>query len=630
MVLMMLFSIFSVVHLSAFAQENEIAEEGADINVAEDGVDIKIADEGAVVKHFDITDTYQTNNLYIALNVGDSVTISFKERSSSGNLKIESYIEYSGWDKNIISVYSESDESIWFYPGGVGPKTYTITALRSGKTDYTLQVPFYNHDKDIEGRYYVSAHITVTGGSSSGSGNLSTPQITDFDSVDSGVKITWGAVSGAAKYRVYYKGSKGWTKMGDTASTSFIDTDVKSGSTYTYTVRCINSAGTAFTSGYSSAGWKYTYNMATPKITSMTSSSSGVKITWGAVANAKKYRVYYKGSKGWTKMADVTGTSYTDSDVSWGSTYTYTVRCLKSDASRFTSSYDSTGWKHTHYLSTPSISGFESTASGVKITWGAVSGAAKYRVYYKGSKGWTKMGETTGTSFTDTDVRAGSTYRYTVRCLDAAASKFTSSYNSTGWTYTYNPYVATPYIKSCEVVSNGIKISWGAVSGASLYRVYYKSSNGWTRIADTKSTSYVHTNANYGITYTYTVRCLSADGKSFISSFDSSGMKCSYITTPKLTSFSRDKKNYLTYVTISDLYTADFYKIWVKSSKTNSGWQYIGTINSKSGKLVDDNSWGLLLQNNTYVFGVQGFNSSGKSISGFDENGFSLKVEDYI
>lgn len=609
MVLMMLFSIFSVVHLSASAQENEIAPEAAYDDLADEGADGEIAD----VSRSDANWTIDVN-----LSIGQSKVYNIYFDSST-RFEMQSLTHGIIGDEKVFSYDIEKAAN-----NGI---KFTFTGKKSGKATFRLIEKGYDHGNYSNyGRAY-DYDITVTGSSST---NLSTPQITGFDSVDSGVKITWGAVSGAAKYRVYYKGSKGWTKLGDTASTSFIDTDVKSGSTYTYTVRCINSAGTAFTSGYSSAGWKYTYNMATPKITNMTSSSSGVKITWGAVANAKKYRVYYKGSKGWTKMADVTGTSYTDSDVSWGSTYTYTVRCLKSDASRFTSSYDSTGWKHTHYLSTPSISGFESTASGVKITWGAVSGAAKYRVYYKGSKGWTKMGETTGTSFTDTDVRAGSTYRYTVRCLDAAASKFTSSYNSTGWTYTYNPYVATPYIKSCEVVSNGIKISWGAVSGASLYRVYYKSSNGWTRIADTKSTSYVHTNANYGITYTYTVRCLSADGKSFISSFDSSGMKCSYITTPKLTSFSRDKKNYLTYVTISDLYTADFYKIWVKSSKTNSGWQYIGTINSKSGKLVDDNSWGLLLQNNTYVFGVQGFNSSGKSISGFDENGFSLKVEDYI
>ena len=70
---------------------------------------------------------------------------------------------------------------------------------------------------------------------------LPAPQITGFDSLDEGVKITWAEVPGAAKYRVYYKGRNGWTSMDDTADTSFIDTDVGSGHTYTYSVQCVSS-----------------------------------------------------------------------------------------------------------------------------------------------------------------------------------------------------------------------------------------------------------------------------------------------------------------------------------------------------------------------------------------------------
>ena len=69
--------------------------------------------------------------------------------------------------------------------------------------------------------------------------SLATPKISKAESVYGGVKLTWGKVSGAAKYRVYYKGSKGWTKLTDTTATSFTDKDVSSGKNYTYTVRCI-------------------------------------------------------------------------------------------------------------------------------------------------------------------------------------------------------------------------------------------------------------------------------------------------------------------------------------------------------------------------------------------------------
>ena len=43
--------------------------------------------------------------------------------------------------------------------------------------------------------------------------SLATPKITKAESVNNGVKISWGRVNGAARYRVYYKGSKGWTRL---------------------------------------------------------------------------------------------------------------------------------------------------------------------------------------------------------------------------------------------------------------------------------------------------------------------------------------------------------------------------------------------------------------------------------
>ena len=179
--------------------------------------------------------------------------------------------------------------------------------------------------------------------------SLATPKISKAESINGGVKISWGKVKGAVKYRVYYKGSKGWTRMVDTTSTSYIDKDVSSGKNYTYTVRCINSSATKFTSGYDSKGKSVKY-ISAPKITKAESVNGGVKISWNKSNGAEKYRVYYKGSKGWTKLADTTSTSYTDSKVSSGKTYTYTVRCINSSATKFTSGYDSKG-KTVKYIS---------------------------------------------------------------------------------------------------------------------------------------------------------------------------------------------------------------------------------------------------------------------------------------
>ena len=187
--------------------------------------------------------------------------------------------------------------------------------------------------------------------------SLATPKISKAESVYGGVKLTWNKVNGAAKYRVYYKGRKGWTRMVDTTSTSYIDKDVSSGRNYTYTVRCISADGKSFTSGYDSKGTTVKY-IAAPEISKLENVNGGVKISWDKVSGATKYRVYYKGSKGWTKMVDTTSTSYIDKDVSSGRNYTYTVRCITSDAKKFTSGYNPTG-KSVKYVATPKISKLE-------------------------------------------------------------------------------------------------------------------------------------------------------------------------------------------------------------------------------------------------------------------------------
>ena len=280
--------------------------------------------------------------------------------------------------------------------------------------------------------------------------SLATPKISKAESVYGGVKLTWSKVKGAEKYRVYYKGSKGWTRMVDTTSTSYIDKDVSSGKNYTYTVRCINSSATKFTSGYNGKGKSIKY-VAAPEISKVESVNGGVKISWNKSNGAEKYRVYYKGSKGWTRLTDTTSTAYTDKAVSSGKNYTYTVRCISADAKRFTSGYNGKG-KSIKYVAAPKISKTEATYNSVKISWGKVNGAEKYRVYYKGSKGWTRLADTTSTSYTDNKVSSGKTYTYTVRCINSSANKFTSGYDSKGVT------VTTPVKPSVKPVKTTIKL----------------------------------------------------------------------------------------------------------------------------------------------------------------------------
>ena len=452
----------------------------------------------------------------------------------------------------------------------------------------------------------VAASSTVVGAVSS---NLATPKITKAESVDGGVKISWNKSNGAEKYRVYYKGSKGWTRMVDTTSTSYIDKDVSSGKNYTYTVRCINSSATKFTSGYDSKGKSVKY-ISAPKISKTENVNGGVKISWGKSNGAEKYRVYYKGSKGWTRMVDTTSTSYIDKDVSSGKNYTYTVRCINSSATKFTSGYDSKGTKAT-FIAAPKISKTENVNGGVKISWSKSNGAEQYRVYYKGSKGWTRMVDTTSTSYIDKDVSSGKNYTYTVRCINSSATKFTSGYDSKG---TKATFIAAPKITKAESVDGGVKISWSKSSGAEQYRVYYKGSKGWTRMVDTTSTSYIDKDVSSGKNYTYTVRCINSSATKFTSGYDSKGKSIKYVAAPEI---SKTESTYNS-ITLNwdNVNGAEKYRVYRRGEK---GWSRL--FDTTSTTFTDTN----LYADTEYTYTVRCINSSAnKFTSGYNSKGFTV------
>ena len=77
---------------------------------------------------------------------------------------------------------------------------------------------------------------------------------------------------------------------------------------------------------------------------------------------------------------------------------------------------------------------------------------------------------------------------------------------------------------SVTKVNGGVQITWGRVNGAVKYRVFRRTaSSGWQALGDTTGLTYVDKTAKKGTAYTYTVRCVSADGKAFTSAYDAAG-----------------------------------------------------------------------------------------------------------
>ena len=173
--------------------------------------------------------------------------------------------------------------------------------------------------------------------------------------------------------------------------------------------------------------------------------------------------------------------------------------------------------KVSYPLSTPKITKLQNTNKGVRVTIGKVKGAVRYRVFYNNGKKWIKLGDTKTTTFMHKGVRSGKKYRYAVRCVSKDGKKLQSDFNHTGWVITY---VSAPKPPKLKNTSKGIQITFSRVAGATKYRIFRKKGNGsWVKLVDTKSTSYTDKTAKKGVTYRYTIRCLSSKGK-FISAYN--------------------------------------------------------------------------------------------------------------
>ena len=280
---------------------------------------------------------------------------------------------------------------------------------------------------------------TVSGFNSTGWSKKYTPvapTISKLDITTGGIKLSWNKIAGVYGYRLYYKpASGGWKRFKDTTATSFTDSGVSPNRTETYTIRCIDKNGNTI-SGFNSTGWSKKYTPAAPTVSKLDITTGGIKLSWNKIAGVYGYRLYYKtSSDGWKRFKDTTATSFTDSGVSPNRTETYTIRCIDKNGNTVSGFY-SRGWSKKYTPVAPTITRLSNTSKGVSVTWNKIAGVYGYRLYRKYDGGsWTKVKDTTSTSFTDSGAKKGKEVTYTVRCIDRKG-KTVSGFNSNGWSIT--------------------------------------------------------------------------------------------------------------------------------------------------------------------------------------------------
>ena len=267
--------------------------------------------------------------------------------------------------------------------------------------------------------------------------------------------------------------------------------------------------------------------LSAPTLTAEVSGST-VDLSWEAAAGAARYKLstWWDSEVGWQRLDDgnLTGTTYTHTDVTAGTTYFYAILSVSAGGEMSTwSDFESVTVPASEPgLSAPTLTA-ESAQGGVDLSWGEVAGAARYELstWWDSEVGWQPLddGNLTGTTYTHTDVTAGTTYFYAVRSVSAGGEMSTwSDFESVTVPASVpapEPGLSAPTL-TAESAQGGVDLSWGEVAAAARYELltWWDSEVGWQRLDDgtLTGTTYTHSDVTAGTTYYYSIRSVNAEG----------------------------------------------------------------------------------------------------------------------
>jgi len=306
-----------------------------------------------------------------------------------------------------------------------------------------------------------------------------TPANISATATSTSITLSWGAVSGATGYDIEVDGV-----IQSITATTYVHSGLTADTAHSYRVRSKNSIGTG---DWSNIITQMALLSTTPANVSLTSTSTSITLTWGAVSGATGYDVEADG----TVIDSGTSTTYTHSDLIPNTAHKYRVRAKKG------SNFSAWTALATQYTApgTPANPSVTATTTAITLTWDGVSGAAGYDIEVDGV-----VQSITATTYTHSGLTANTSHHYRIRSKNAVGISEWSSL------ITYMTLLATtPANVSLTSASTFITLTWEAVAGAAGYDVEADGAI----IDNGANTTYTHTGLNPNTTHKYRVRAKS-------------------------------------------------------------------------------------------------------------------------
>ena len=169
------------------------------------------------------------------------------------------------------------------------------------------------------------------------------------------------------------------------------------------------------------------------------------------------------------------------------------------------------------------------TTTSISLLWDVVYYASGYRIYRSTSSTgvYNMIGNSTGSSYTDSGLTTGATYYYKIAAYTADKVGLQAAYVS----WTTLPEVPTGVTTVATSITS-ITVSWDSVVGATGYRIYRSlTSDGiYTQIGTSNTASFINTALSSDTAYHYKVSAYNAGGEGAQSVYVSKTIFTSTIT----------------------------------------------------------------------------------------------------
>jgi probable HAF family extracellular repeat protein len=324
------------------------------------------------------------------------------------------------------------------------------------------------------------------------------------------IAVSWNATANAIGYQLF----RGATKIADIASgatVSYNDVDgaLTPGTSFTYTVKALFTAGLSAPSASDTGFVGFAIVAPTGVAASDGTLTTGVALAWNQQLGATGYQIFRSGTISPIAVLGSVG-SYIDLPPLSGKLYTYSLKGIFTAGMSSLSASDS-GWQN---LVAPSmVAASDGTlTTGVRVTWSAVTGRTGYTIFRSGTE--TPIG-TVGSSsllLNDTTAIPGTSYEYFVK-TNSSAGRSASSLSNTGYR---NLSAPTGVAASDGTSPLHVSVTWVASIGATGYQIFRSGTVG--PVGTSTATSFNDVGASPGIAYLYTVRATGAVGVSAASS----------------------------------------------------------------------------------------------------------------